>query len=234
MHGQKDPRPHYTYRLIFDRCNVNVRRSGAARAFRLPSTGTPLASTGSETRTLTRRHSLRGVHPRSLLLLLGVYLGLDARCVYLRDRLELLLAHLLDLLRVGDLRHNTRGSASGAPRQGGRGAGHRRCTSAPLDTIDPSPGSLSFLAPSLPSPPALPVHTGRRRCVRAVRAGATATATAAHPLLGNDGVVSRALRGLQRLQLRSLLQTLLPRGLRLLRRAQDCGSPVDRKKGVLS
>ena len=223
MHGQKDSRPHYTYRLIFDRCNVNVRRSGAVRALALDRTGTAasLASTGSETRTLTRRHSLRGVHPRSLLLLLGEDLGLDARRVHLRDRLELLLAHLLDLLRVGDLRHNTRGSASGAPRQGGRGAGHRRCKSAPLDTIDPSPGSLSFLAPSLPSPPALPVHTGRRRCVRAVRAGATATATAAHPLLGNDGVVSRALRGLQRLQLRSLLQTLLPRGLRLLRRAQD-------------
>ena len=102
---------------------------------RLPSTRQglpPLASTiRSETRTLTRRHSLRGVHPRSLLLLLGEDLGLDARRVHLRDRLELLLAHLLDLLRVGDLRHNTRGSAGGAPRQGGRGAGqalHERTT----------------------------------------------------------------------------------------------------------
>ena len=103
------------------------------RALALDRTGTAasLASTGSETRTLTRRHSLRGVHPRSLLLLLGEDLGLDARRVHLRDRLELLLAHLLDLLRVGDLRHNTRGSAGGAPRQGGRGAGqalHERTT----------------------------------------------------------------------------------------------------------
>ena len=113
----------------------------------------------------------------------------------------------------------TRAVQQAAPPDRAAGVQGRRCTSAPLDTIDPSPGSLSFLAPSLPSPPALPVHTGRRRCVRAVRASATATATAAHPLLGNDGVVSRALRGLQRLQLRSLLQTLLPRGLRLLRRA---------------
>ena len=72
----------------------------------------------------------------------------------------------------------------------------------------------------------------REERVRAMRASATATATAAHPLLGNDSVGNRVLRGLHRLQLSSLLQTLLPRGLRLLRRARDRRSPVDRKKSA--
>ena len=51
-------------------------------------------------------------------ILLLEHLGFDTCCVHLRDRLQLLLAHLLDLLCIGDLRHKATHIQQAAPPTG--------------------------------------------------------------------------------------------------------------------
>ena len=129
-----------------------------------------------------------------LLRFLRQFFWLDAGGVRLADRPQLLLTHLLDLLRVGDLRRHTQGTA---------------CELAPRATRTPSRmavaarttwywmpfclfSSFFFARSSL---------TARAACARRVAAVGHCMRRAEcvlqpHPLLLNDGIRHRLLRGL--------------------------------------
>ena len=121
----------------------------------VPCTKHTPCQAGSCSASSTRAARLGG--NSSLRLALGQYFRLDARRVRLGDRLQLLFAHLLDLLGVADLRSQAgkwRGSASVARTS----HVHAYAFGAPLGIASPSACSPPFCVPSLPSPPAPPAR----------------------------------------------------------------------------